>query len=80
MKKAEYQGELLGEVAKRDGVSILFLAREFNGYPFFELREWIDNGSCEGPGKQGVTFPPSVLPEIANLLCAAITLGTENPE
>ena len=68
MKKAEYQGELLGEVAKRDGISILFLAREFNGHPYFELREWIDNGTYEGPGKQGITFPPTLLPAVLKLL------------
>ena len=71
MEKIEYQGELLGEVLKRDGINILFLAREFNGHPYLELREWIDNGSYEGPGKQGITFPPSLLPAVLKLLSRA---------
>jgi hypothetical protein len=72
MEKAEYQGDLLGEVAKRDGVTILLFSRNFKGFSYFEIREWISNGTYEGPGRQGVTFPPRVLPDVARLLDSVV--------
>jgi hypothetical protein len=72
VEKIEYQGELLGEVVKRDGISLLLFSREYKGHPFFEIREWLTNNDYEGPGKQGVTFPPSILSDLTRLLDSVI--------
>lgn len=65
MKDNNFTRPPIWSLPKRDGM-IYAAEREFQGSKFFELRFWADGGTQ--PTKQGVTFPPDKVPELARAL------------
>ncbi len=45
------------EIRKDDQTVIKIQMKEFKGSYYFDIREWKDKGSYEGPTKKGVNMP-----------------------
>lgn len=45
------------EIRKDDQTVIRIQVKEFKGSYYFDIREWKDKGSYEGPTKKGVNIP-----------------------
>lgn len=45
------------EIRKDDTTIVKIQVKEFKGSYYFDIREWKDKGSYEGPTKKGVNMP-----------------------
>ncbi|KXB06700.1 hypothetical protein AKJ51_03090 [candidate division MSBL1 archaeon SCGC-AAA382A20] len=45
------------EIRKDDETLVKIQVKEFKGSYYFDIREWKDKGSYEGPTKKGVNLP-----------------------